>query len=202
MFNIFVKGGPIMWPLLLTSIIALSVVIERFIFTFLEKSKRDGKTVQTILGLVEKGDLSAATNLADKSDDFIARTLSYGLQHRKDSLVSALMFQANQELKRFDRGLWILDTSITLAPFLGLLGTVTGMIHSFGLLGAQELGAPIAITGGIAQALIATAFGLVIAIMALIPFNFLNARLENAKHDIENATTHLELLLTRQGQMS
>jgi len=98
-------------------------------------------------------------------------------------------------LKRFSRGLSVLDTAITLAPLLGLLGTVTGLIRSFRLLGTQELTSPTAITGGIAEALIATACGLNIAIMALIPFNYLNARLEEARHDIEDSTTQLELLL-------
>jgi biopolymer transport protein ExbB len=98
-------------------------------------------------------------------------------------------------LKRFSRGLSVLDTAIILAPLLGLLGTVTGLIRSFRLLGTQELTSPTAITGGIAEALIATACGLSIAIMALIPFNYLNARLEEARHDIEDSTTQLELLL-------
>jgi biopolymer transport protein ExbB len=89
----------------------------------------------------------------------------------------------------------VLDTIITLAPLLGLLGTVTGLIRSFGLLGAQELEAPAAITGGIAEALIATAFGLGIAIVALIPFNYLNARLEETRRQMEDAATHLELQL-------
>jgi biopolymer transport protein ExbB len=71
------------------------------------------------------------------------------------------------------------------------------MIHAFGLLGASELGAPAAITGGIAQALIATAFGLVIAMVALLPFNYLNARLEQARHEIETAAAQLEMLLLR-----
>jgi biopolymer transport protein ExbB len=110
-------------------------------------------------------------------------------------LASAIFRAANQELKRFSRGLSVLDTAITLAPLLGLLGTVTGLIRSFRFLGAQELTTPTAITGGIAEALIATACGLSIAIMALIPFNYLNARLEEARHDIEDSTTQLELLL-------
>ncbi len=87
-----------------------------------------------------------------------------------------------------------------MAPLLGLLGTVTGMIHAFGLLGESELGAPTAITGGIAEALIATGFGLAIAILALIPFNYLNSRLEEARHEIEDAASHLELLLMRRGK--
>ncbi len=105
------------------------------------------------------------------------------------------MQAANTELKRFSQGLPILDTVITLAPLLGLLGTVTGMIHAFGLLGSRELEGPTVITGGIAQALIATACGLGIAIIALIPFNYLNARLEEARHEIEDTVTHLELIL-------
>jgi hypothetical protein len=87
-----------------------------------------------------------------------------------------------------------LDTVITLAPLLGLLGTVTGMMGSFSLIGG-ELSAPGAITGGIAEALIATAFGLGIAITSLLPFNFLNARVEGARHELEAAATQLELLV-------
>jgi biopolymer transport protein ExbB/TolQ len=83
---------------------------------------------------------------------------------------------------------------ITLAPLLGLLGTVTGMMGSFSLIGG-ELSAPGAITGGIAEALIATAFGLGIAITSLIPFNVLNARMEDARHEIESAAKELELLV-------
>lgn len=82
---------------------------------------------------------------------------------------------------------------ITLAPLLGLLGTVTGMIHSFGLLGGTEIEAPQAIAGGIAEALIATASGLAVAILALLPFNYLNALVEEARHDLQDAATHLEI---------
>ena len=107
---------------------------------------------------------------------------------------------ANLEMKRWNRGLPVLDTVITLAPLLGLLGTVTGMIGAFGLLGNQELDAPAAITGGIAEALIATAFGLMIAIVALVPFNYLNAKLEERRHELEDTASRLELLLLRGGR--
>ena len=79
---------------------------------------------------------------------------------------------------RLEKRTHYIATFANLATLLGLLGTVTGMIHAFGLLGAQQLDAPEAITGGISQALLATAFGLGIAITALIPLNYLNARLE------------------------
>ena len=122
------------------------------------------------------------------------RTLGYALTHREKSLANALLYAQEKELKRFRRGIPILDTVITLAPLLGLLGTVTGMMGSFSLIGG-ELSAPGAITGGIAEALIATAFGLGIAITSLIPFNILNTRMEEARHEIESAAKELELLV-------
>ena len=197
MFNIFIKGGPIMWPLLFTSLIAVTVVIERLIFIIRERRRRSPVTVEQILAHVERGDVDNALKSAAGCQDFVAKTLVYGLTHRKQSFSNALLLAANQELKRFSQGLSTLDTIITLAPLLGLLGTVTGMIRAFGLLGNKELEAPTAITGGISEALIATAFGLLIAVVALIPFNYLNTRLEDAKQEIENAATYLELLLVK-----
>ncbi|HEY8901393.1 MAG TPA: MotA/TolQ/ExbB proton channel family protein [Chthoniobacterales bacterium] len=193
----FLKGGPIMWPLLLTSLVALTVVIERLIFIARERLHRAPETVAAILGAVEHGDADRAVQIGRGSPDFVARTLAYGLAHRDKSLSDALLRAASRELARFNRGIGVLDTVVTLAPLLGLLGTVTGMIRAFGLLGADELGAPAAITGGIAEALIATAFGLGIAIVALIPFNYLNARLEEARLQIQDAASHVELHLAR-----
>ncbi|MBI4027837.1 MAG: MotA/TolQ/ExbB proton channel family protein [Verrucomicrobia bacterium] len=197
MIQLFLKGGPIMWPLLLTSLVAATVVIERLLFIVREKRRRTPDVVENILGNVEKGLLEEAFRCGSGSEDFVARTLVFALKHRAESLSSAILRAANLELQRFNRGLPILDTIITLAPLLGLLGTVTGMIRSFGLLGGEELGATAAITGGIAEALIATAFGLGIAIIALLPFNYLNARMEAARREMEDAATHLELLLTK-----
>ena len=195
MFSFFLKGGPVMWPLLVTSLVTLTVVIERIFFLLREKKSRQPQLVEDILSLVESGKADEAVRLGEASKDFVVTTFVYGLRHRHKGFTNALLQAANRELKRFSQGLPVLDTAITLAPLLGLLGTVTGMIHAFGLLGSRELEAPTVITGGIAQALIATACGLGIAIIALIPFNYLNARLEEARHDIEDATTHLERLI-------
>lgn len=195
MFQLFTKGGPIMWPLFLTSVVSLAVVFERLFFIIAERSRRDSELVESVFESVEGGRIDEAARKASESRDFVARMLGYGLKNRGKSLSGALLHAAGRELKRFNRGLSVLDTAITLAPLLGLLGTVTGMIRSFGLLGNRELEAPAVITGGIAEALIATAFGLGIAIVALIPFNYLNARLEEARHELEDAATHLELLL-------
>jgi len=186
-----------MWPLLLTSLVALTVVFERLIFTIREHLSRQPDVVAKIFAAVERGGLEAAEKAGAGSGDFVARTLTYALRHRDVSYSNALLAAANLELRRFNRGISPLDTIVTLAPLEGLFGTVTGMIHAFGLLGASELGAPAAITGGIAQALIATAFGLVIAMVALLPFNYLNARLEQARQEIETSSAQLEMLLMR-----
>lgn len=188
-----------MWPLLLTSIVALTVVIERLFFTARERWRRQPSAVAGIFAAAAAGDLDGARKAGADSDDFVARVLTFALEHRDVSFSNALLQASGRELQRFNRGLPVLDTVITLAPLEGLFGTVTGMIRAFGVLGASELGAPTAITGGIAEALIATAFGLLIAMVALLPFNYLNARLERARQEIENSAAHLELLLLKAG---
>ncbi len=195
MIEIFLKGGPIMWPLLVVSVVVLTVVIERLIFIFIERKNRDETAVGEILTQIEKGHLDQALRLGGASRDFVARAVTYALAHREKSFSEAMLRAANWELKRFHRGLTILDTAITLAPLLGLLGTVTGMIRSFDMLGGSELGAPTAITGGIAEALIATAYGLGIAITALLPFNYLNSREEEARLEMQDAASHIEIHL-------
>ena len=195
MIEIFHKGGPIMWPLLALSVVVLSVVIERFLFILIERKNRDESLVGEILTQIEKGHLDQASRIGGESKDFVARAVTYSLTHREKSFSEAMLRAANWELKRFHRGLTILDTAITLAPLLGLLGTVTGMIRSFDMLGGSELGAPSAITGGIAEALIATAYGLGIAITGLLPFNYLNSREEEARLEMQDAASHIEIHL-------
>jgi biopolymer transport protein ExbB len=195
MYALFVKGGPIMWPLLATSLVALSVVIERSRFLWRQRRRAQPELVTAILRAVEDGRIDDAVHMGRHARDPVAATLVRGLAGRDQSLSTALLVGASEELRPFSRGIPVLDTIVTLAPFLGLLGTVTGMIRAFGLLGERELAAPIAITGGIAEALIATAFGLAIAVLSLIPLNVLHACHERMRQSIELAATKLELLL-------
>ena len=185
-----------MWPLLACSLAALGVAIERVLFLIAESIRRQPSVVDAMLDAVEQQEPDKALELGNECSDFVARTLCAALSHRREkSVSSALLRAAERELARYDRGLSTLDTIITLAPLLGLLGTVTGMMGSFNMLGGSELGSPTAITGGIAEALIATAFGLGVAITALIPFNYLNARLEQARREIQDAAAHVEIHL-------
>ena len=191
--HVFKKGGPIMWPLLFVSVLALATVMERMLFIARERGRADRKALSSFLAAADQGEFDEAVAIGNRSHYFVVRSLAYALAHREKSLASALMYSNSLEIKRFTRGVPILDTAITIAPLLGLLGTVTGMMSSFSLIGG-DLGAPGAITGGIAEALIATAFGLGIAIVSLVPYNYLNNRTEEARHVLEAASAQLELL--------
>jgi biopolymer transport protein ExbB len=195
LWGYFKKGGPIMWPLLALAVLAVTVIFERLMFLALEKGRRSHRTITAVMGALEQGNPEEAIRAGEKSKDFVARALTYALRHRRKSLSDALMRSSAQEMVRYTRGIALMDTVVTMAPLLGLLGTVTGMISAFGMLGGSELSAPTAITGGIAEALIATTFGLGIAVTALIPLNFLHSKCEKARHEIEDAMSHLELLM-------
>ena len=112
---------------------------------------------------------------------------------------TAMEATAQAELRRVKAYLPILDTIITLAPLLGLLGTITGMISAFGIVSEAGLGQPTAITGGVAEALIATATGLFIAIMTLIPYNYFRSKVEQLTERIEEQASRLELFLCHRG---
>jgi biopolymer transport protein ExbB len=197
--ELFKAGGPVMWPVLLVSFLGITVVVERILFLIRENAYRDDDAVERMLEKVEGGDIEGSLELGKKSKDFIARVLVYALSNKDTSLSNSFIRASNQELARFQQGLATLDTVVTAAPLLGLLGTVTGMMRTFGELGA---GGDIAskasgITGGVAEALIATACGLFIAVSALFPLNILNARLEEARHEVEDASNALELILRK-----
>jgi len=195
--ELFAHGGIIMWPILIISFLGVTVAIERSIFIFRENASREPEVVEKMLEQVENHDVEGAIALGKKSKDFVARILTYALTHRDQSLANAFTRASNNELQRFQQGVPVLDTVITAAPMLGLLGTVTGMMKTFGAMSGDIASATGAITGGVAEALIATAGGLFIAILALMPFNILNSRVEQAKHDISDASNALELLLKK-----
>src|SRR5690606_5420511 len=149
---------------------------------------------------VENQDVAGALSLGGRSRDYVARILVYALTHKDHSLANAFTRAANQELNRFQQGLAIIDTCITAAPLLGLLGTVIGMMNTFGALGTGDIAANAGqITGGVGEALIATACGLAIAIIGLLPFNLLNTRVEEARHHLSDAANALELILKKNG---
>jgi biopolymer transport protein ExbB len=193
----FHKGGPVMWPILIVSIVALTVVLERCIWWGGRWFRRDPKRIEKVFTAIENDDTTEASRLSRGSRDPVLRMLWNGLNHQHSSLEAALQVAAGIEIKRAGRFLVVMDTLVTLAPLLGLLGTITGLIKSFSFLGNEELAVQ-AVTGGIAEALIATACGLGIAIFALIPFNFFTSRVSNLEFELQTAATNLEVMLHAQ----
>jgi biopolymer transport protein ExbB len=193
--SIIVKGGLVMIPLLLCSMISLAVTIERFLYWRRISSK---EPVEHMLRSVEEGKYNEALSDGQESPLPVARVLAAGLEHRNPSYSKAMEVAAQGELPVLKRRLVVLDTIITLAPLLGLLGTITGMISSFGIMSDAGLGQPHAVTGGVAEALIATATGLLIAILTLIPYNYFTSRAEKEMENIEYFASRMELTLLAQ----
>ncbi|HPF13377.1 MAG: MotA/TolQ/ExbB proton channel family protein [Planctomycetes bacterium] len=139
------RGGPVVWPLLLLSLLATTVVIDRIRFWM-----RTGRQHDELLELARREGLEAVERL-------------------------------------IARGMVLLDTVITIAPMLGILGTVTGIIQSFELLGGEARPDPLGVSSGIAEALITTALGLVVALCTILPYNWLRARIRTVLFDLELA---------------
>jgi len=183
-----------MYPLLACSILSLTVIIERIIFWIKEDMNRDQALVDNILELCQEGKWDEVRSRVEESMDYIIRILVNGILHREFSMTKAMETAAADEIKRMRSLLGILDTMITVAPLLGIFGTVIGIIMSFELLGAGGIENPQAVTAGIAQALITTASGLGIAILSVFPYNYFNSRAENAGLAIEKYATSLEIV--------
>src|SRR5512135_538716 len=193
----FVAGGPIMWPILITAIVAVAVVGERAFWWIRESRRRDPETLEKLFAALEAGDFREASRVSKDSTDPVIRMIYHGMNHFHSSLQGALQVAAGAELQKAGRFLTIMDTLVTLAPLLGLLGTVSGIFRTFLSIGSATVeGATGQITGGIGEALIATMCGLAIAIVALIPFNYFSRKLAQLQFELESAATNVEIMVT------
>ena len=197
MFDFFIKGGPVMYPLLLCSIISLTVIIERAIFWIGVGMRKNQALLDEVLESCRRGDWENIRIKAKGSKNYVIRVLISGILHREYSLSKAMESAAADEIGRMGRFMGILDTMITVAPLLGILGTVLGIIESFSMLDSFGIENPQAVTGGIAQALITTAAGLIIAILTVFPYNYFNSLIEKAGKTIEKYATSFEIVYER-----
>jgi biopolymer transport protein ExbB len=194
-FETFFKGGPVMYPIVAVLVVAVAVVLERIVWWTNQTARRDAKKLDEVYAALEQGNIAGAVNLARGSSDPLVRTVWHGLNHVHSSVEGALQVASGAEIQRAGRFMSVMDTTITLAPLLGLLGTVTGIMGSFNFVGNADL-APAKVSGGIAEALIATACGLGIAIFALIFFNFFNARVAQLQFELEATCNNVILMLS------
>lgn len=184
---LFQKGGLVMYPLLACSIMVIAIVIERWQYY------RTAETSEEFLALLEKklaeGQWQEAMALCEKTSGITPRIILKVLQ--KGALDPALLQNALEgaaalAVARLRERLGYLETIVTLAPLLGLLGTVIGMINSFSIMAIRS-GQPHAITGGVGEALVATAAGLCVAVMALVAHSYFAQRLDRIITGMEMA---------------
>lgn len=183
-----------MYPLLVCSVIAMTVIIERAIFWIQTDRFRNQALVDEVLELCRVGNWDMVRIKIAGSKDYLIRILVGGILHREFSMTKAMESAAADEISKMRRYMGILDTMITVAPLLGFLGTVTGIILSFESLGTTVIEHPETVAIGIAQALITTAAGLIIAILTVFPYNYFNSKIENAALSIEKYATSLEIV--------
>ncbi|MCI5167484.1 MAG: MotA/TolQ/ExbB proton channel family protein, partial [Candidatus Electrothrix sp. GM3_4] len=173
------------------------VVLERAMFWIGLKRRRDRKLMDEVLSLSETGHWELIKEKTAGCEDHVIRLLAVGIIHRDYDMGKAMEAEADRMFQRMSRFMPVLDTMITIAPLLGILGTVLGIISSFKMLGSGSMADPKLVTGGIAQALITTAAGLAISIIAVVPYNFFNTRISRAIYVMEKYATSLEVVFKR-----
>lgn len=195
----FHKGGLVMWPLLACSVTVIAIAIERFIYY---KSVDSGAVFAAhYCAAVRSGDFAVATELARKGSGQCAQMLAdvAAIAGGKAEKSAFLESRAGIFMATLRDKLDYLGIIVTMSPLLGLLGTIVGMIGAFSIFNV-EAGAPMAITGGIGEALIATATGLCVAILSLCAHSYFAHRMDNMITDMEQCFSALLEAETRRGR--
>ncbi|MBC8185199.1 MotA/TolQ/ExbB proton channel family protein [candidate division KSB1 bacterium] len=187
------QGGIVMIPLILSSILVVAIIIERS-FVLRKKKILIPEIVNVIETIKKPEDVHLAISICQKKKGAFSSIVQLGLENKslpKFELKELITDQGRQEVRTLEKGLVILETVAGIAPLLGLLGTVIGMIKVFDVISQQGLGQTQALSGGISQALITTVIGLSIGIPSLVVYNYFTDKAENLIMDIEKFTTQL-----------
>ncbi len=194
MFEFLLKGGPLMWPIALCSVVLVAIILER-ICQFYRMRVRIPNISSRVKGLLQGGRSDEALKLCESASDPISHILAIGIHIKKRSLeekervIARAGSKMMRELDKNLRGLAIIGN---IAPLLGLLGTVAGMIRAF--MKIQELGGRVdasVLAGGIWEALITTAAGLSVAIPALVAYHYFEGRVDNIASQMKEASSEL-----------
>ncbi len=204
----FRQGGPMMWPLLFFSLLALIAIIERFIVFARAKINVNEFLTKIRKALLVNRNVKEAIKVCEQYQGPVASVMKAGLLrygHTREDIEKTIENAALYELDRLEKRLGMLATTANVAPMLGFLGTVTGMIKSFATLASSGLTNPGAVAAGISEALLTTAAGLMIAIPAQLAYNWYTTKINRFVRDIETATnmlmeTFIEMDSQRYGQ--
>nr|WP_303008454.1 MotA/TolQ/ExbB proton channel family protein [Coprobacter fastidiosus] len=198
MWDLSLKGGVIMIPLLILSILAIYIFIERAVV--IRKAAREDRTfMDRIKDYIHEGDVDAALNLCKKTDTPYARLIEKGitrLGRPMNDVLVAIENVGNLEVAKLEKGFPWLATAAAGAPMLGFLGTVTGMVRAFYNMASAGTSADITtLSRGIYEALVTTVAGLVVGIIALFAYNYLVARVDGVVNQLEAKTMEFMDLL-------
>lgn len=203
MFNMIQKGGPIMYPIILCSILSLAIIIERLYHLYSAKIDTK-KFMSSILNTLKRNRIMEAIDLCDKTPGPIARILKAGiLKHdrSRQEIREAIEDAGLHEVPRLERNLGALATIAHISPLLGLLGTVTGMVRCFQVIQQKATTlnpvSPGDLAGGIWEALITTVAGLIVAIPTYVAYNYLISQVDNLVLDMETSATELTNILSQ-----
>lgn len=190
----FIHGGWVMWPILATFFLSLCVLLDRTIWWLRLRALFRPKHQDQAREAMGSGDFDKAWQLTATSPDPFLKNLREGMTHARTSMLAAMQLDATHLIEKSEARMWVISTMITLAPLLGLFGTVVGIMGSFSFVGDEQLAAS-KVSGGIGEALIATACGIGIAIFCLLPYNFFRKRVAVLRGGLERWINHTELLV-------
>src|SRR5215831_12629343 len=193
MWEIVRAGGPLMWPIILCSIIAAAIILER-LWTLQDKRVLPQELPQRVWQLIEANQVNDKVIAALEQNSPLGKLLAAGLANRhrpREILMERLEDTGRHVVYELERFLNTLGTIAGVSPLLGLLGTVTGIIRAFSVIQAGGMGDPRALSGGIAEALIATAAGLCVAIPALISYRYLRGRVDRIVIEMEKSAIRI-----------
>jgi biopolymer transport protein ExbB len=192
--DLFLQGGFWMWPLLAFSLVALTCIIERFIVFTKARINVNEFLTRIRKALLVNRNVKEAIKVCEQYQGPVASVMKAGLLrygHTREDIEKTIENAALYELDRLEKRMGVLATTANVAPMLGFLGTVTGMIKSFGELASQGLSNPGAVAAGISEALLTTAAGLTVAIPAQLAYNWFTTKVTRFVRDIETATNML-----------
>jgi len=190
----FILGGWVMWPILATFFLALCAILDRVIWWLSYRSSVQTARQEQVRQALGAGEFEQVWEWCEGSSDPCLKNLREGMVHARTSMLAAMQLDATHLIEKAEARMWIISTLITLAPLLGLFGTVVGIMSSFSFVGDDQLAAT-EVSGGIGEALIATACGIGIAILCLLPYNFFRKRVAVLRASLERWINHSELLL-------
>jgi biopolymer transport protein ExbB len=199
MLTLLDRGGIILVLILVLSVIAVVIIVERLIF-FRRIRVDENLIIERLRSTLEKGHYDEALSICENNPSPVTNLMKVGIEKRnlsQESIKAAITDAANMEIPRMERYLSFLGTIAHISPLLGLLGTVTGNIRAFGVLGdfAAAGGNPALLAQGISEALVTTAAGLIVAIPAIIFYNALVSKVNHRIIHLENRVTEMVFLL-------